>query len=75
MLLAVALIYVYFTGPFWMLVNSDMHYLDQYTYMQPMYFALKELTQQPDMLLEEEAVPHDLESFCLTNLLGENVFG
>ena len=48
-----------------MFVNSDMHYLDQYTYIQPMYFALKMFTQQPDMLLEEDAVPHDLESFRL----------
>ena len=47
-----------------MFVNSDMHYLDQYTYIQPMYFALKTFTQ-PDMLLEEDAVPHDLESFRL----------
>ena len=65
MLLAVALVYVYFTGPFWMFVKSDIHYLDQYTYIQPMYFALKKLTQQPDMLLEEDAVPHDVESFRL----------
>ena len=50
---------------FGMFVKSDMHYLDQYTCTQPKYFALKELTQQPDMLLEEDAIPHDLESFRL----------
>ncbi|KAL8606488.1 hypothetical protein ACOMHN_037719 [Nucella lapillus] len=44
---------------------SDIHYLDQYTFIQPMYFILKEMKQHPDIPLDEEAIPYEVESHHL----------
>lgn len=69
MLLGLALMFVYFTGPFWIFVRSDVHYLDQRTFIQPMHIFLKDMCQHPEMLLQVEEVPHELESFRMRNLL------
>lgn len=73
MLFALALIYVYFTGPFWVFVRSQMHYLDQYTYIQPMRYHLMELSQYPDMLLDNTSVPHELEAVRVRDVPSETV--
>ena len=48
------------------MINSDIHYLDQYSYIQPLYFFLKEMIEHPDLLLgDTDSVPAEIESFRL----------
>ena len=48
------------------MINSDIHYLDQYSYIQPPYFFLKEMIEHPDLLLgDTDSVPAEIESFRL----------
>ena len=65
MVLGLAVMFVYFTGPFWNLVNSNIHYLDQFQFIQPMHSYLKELVQHPDLFMTD--VPYDLEVVRLQN--------
>ena len=66
MLLGLALVYIYVSGPFWSMINSDIHYLDQYSFIQPLYFFLKEMIEHPDLLLADtDSVPAEIESFRL----------
>ncbi|KAK7489332.1 hypothetical protein BaRGS_00019440 [Batillaria attramentaria] len=63
MVAALAVIYVMFAGPFWQLINSDMHYLDQFKFIQPMHDHMKEMVRHPELLLKD--VPDDLAAFRL----------
>ena len=45
---------VHITGTLWILVRSEVHYLDLRAFIQPMHEMLKEMRQYPEMLLEEE---------------------
>ena len=66
MLLGLALVYIYVFGPFRNMINSDIHYLDQYLFIQPLYFFLKEMIEHPDILLgETDSVPAEIENFRL----------
>ena len=48
------------------MINSDIHYLDQYSYIQPPYFFLKEMIEHPDLLIgNTDSVPAEIESFRL----------
>ncbi|XP_076470372.1 uncharacterized protein LOC143300520 [Babylonia areolata] len=67
MVLGLAVMYIYITGPFWNLVNSNIHYLDQHQFIQPMHSCLKELAAHPDLLISD--VPDDFESVRLRNTL------
>ena len=67
MLLGLALMYVYIAGPFWIFVRSDIHYLDQRTFIQPMHAVLQEMRQHPDMLLQECDIPEELQTVRLRN--------
>ena len=69
MLLGLALMFVNFTGPFWIFVRSDMHYLDQHRFIQPMHSLLKEMCQHPEMLIQEEELPHEFDRFRVQNVL------
>ena len=64
MLLGLALMYVYITGPFWIFVRSEIHYLDQYTFIQPMHEILKGMSEHPEMILQEGSIPDELNAFC-----------
>ena len=67
MLLGLALMYVYITGPFWIFVRSEIHYLDQYTFIQPMHEILKGMSEHPEMILQEGSIPDELNAFCIRN--------
>lgn len=60
MVLGLALLYVYVTGPFWRHINSDTHYLDQYTFIQPLYQHLQKMVSCPDLLITN--IPENLIS-------------
>ena len=64
MLLGLALMFVNFTGPFWIFVRSDMHYLDQHRFIQPMHSLLKEMCRHPEMLFQEEEFLVNLTVFA-----------
>ena len=66
MVLGLALMYVYITGPFWFMINSDIHYLDQYQFIQPLYVFVQQVEQQPEILLGDvDAISHNIESHRL----------
>ena len=67
MLLGLALMYVYITGPFWIFVRSEIHYLDQYTFIQPMHEILKGMSEHPEIILQEGSIPDELNAFCIRN--------
>ena len=67
MLLGLALMYVYITGPFWIFVRSEIHYLDQYTFIQPMHEILKGMSEHPEMILQEGSIPDELKAFRIRN--------
>ena len=67
MLLGLALMFVYITGPFWIFVRSEIHYFDQYTFIQPMREILKGMSEHPEMILQEGSIPDELNAFCIRN--------
>ncbi|XP_033096403.1 uncharacterized protein LOC117100720 [Anneissia japonica] len=63
---ALGIIYYVVTGPFWNLLNSDTHYLDQYIYIQEMAEKFEawsldssELLTSPITIFSDFAVPVD----------------
>ena len=59
-----AVMYVYITGPFWILINCDIHYLDLYKHIQKMEHHLRETCDTPGVIsLMLQDLPSCLETF------------
>jgi aubergine-like protein len=66
MVVAIAALYVSITGPFWVMINSDVHYLDLHKHVQRMKRYLQDATNNPDHLLEMlQNLPSCLDGFML----------
>jgi hypothetical protein len=71
---ALGIIYYVVTGPFWNLLQSDVHYLDQYKYIQEMLDKFEQWSHDSSALLtgtvsvfSDFAVPVDKLWNCLTS--------
>ncbi|KAL8575170.1 hypothetical protein ACOMHN_042480 [Nucella lapillus] len=66
MVSALAVVYVCVSGPFWVLLNSNVHYLDMHRHIQTMTGHLQNITEDSAAL---EAVllnlPSTLENFFM----------
>ena len=76
---ALGIIYYAITGPFWNLLKSETHYLDQYRYIQEMLSKFEEWSQDSSILLStaislfpDFAVPID---DVWRSLLGDSLCG
>ena len=49
---ALGIIYFAITGPFWNMLHSNIHYLDQYTYNQTMFGKFREWEIDSSVLLQ-----------------------
>lgn len=67
MLLAMAIVYTVATGPFWILVNSDCHYMDLFKHIHVMLGNLQSVTcpESVKVMLQGYFLPCLLDSFIL----------
>ena len=66
MIAALAMVYVCVSGPFWVMINSDVHYLDLYKHVQKMRSSLQQVINNPDQFETHQQNLHSvLDSFLL----------
>ena len=66
MVTALAVVYVCITGPFWVLINCEIHYLDLHKHIKKMERHLQETSRTPEAIpLMLRDLPSCFETFLL----------